>query len=60
MIGVLCDKRMPSRVKGKLYRIAAMMYGSETWAMRKAEVKANYGDYGNEDVEVDVWVDQKR
>ena len=32
LTGVLCDKRMPNKLKGKLYRTVArpaMMYGSE-------------------------------
>ena len=33
--GVLCDKKMPLRLKGKIYRTVvrpALMYGSECWA----------------------------
>ena len=39
--GVLCDKRIPTRLKGKFYRTAirpAMMYGSECWATKKQHV----------------------
>nr|XP_043638031.1 uncharacterized protein LOC122609035 [Erigeron canadensis] len=39
--GVMCDKRIPLKVKGKFYRVAirpAMLYGLECWAMTKAQV----------------------
>ena len=32
---VICDRKVPNKVKGKFYRIAirpAMLYGSECWA----------------------------
>ena len=38
--GVLCDKRMPVKVKGKVYgRVVrhAMLYGAETWATTKRQ-----------------------
>ena len=38
MSGVICDRRVPARVKGKVYRVAvrpAMLYGLETVALRK-------------------------
>nr|XP_043620167.1 uncharacterized protein LOC122592015 [Erigeron canadensis] len=38
--GVMCDKRIPLKLKGKFYRVAirpAMLYGSECWAMTKAQ-----------------------
>jgi hypothetical protein len=38
--GVLCDKRMPRRVKIKVYKTVirpVMMYGVETWALRKRD-----------------------
>ncbi|KAL6560155.1 hypothetical protein OROHE_006393 [Orobanche hederae] len=37
--GVLCDKKVPLKLKGKFYRLAirpAMLYGSECWAMKKS------------------------
>ena len=37
--GVLCDRRISARVKGKVYKAVvrpALLYGSETWAMKKA------------------------
>ncbi len=40
--GVLCDKRISARVKGKVYKSVvrpAMMYGAETWAVKRAQVK---------------------
>ena len=40
--GILCDRRISFKVKGKLYTTVvrlAMMYGAETWAMKKAQEK---------------------
>ena len=40
--GVLCDRRMNMKVKGKVYRTVvrpALMYGAETWALKKAQEK---------------------
>ena len=40
--GILCDRRISLRVKGKVYKTVvrpAMMYGAETWAMKKAHEK---------------------
>ncbi|KAL6564099.1 hypothetical protein OROHE_005339 [Orobanche hederae] len=37
--GVLCDKKVPSKLKGKFDRATiryALLYGSECWAMMKA------------------------
>ncbi|GMP79314.1 hypothetical protein CsSME_00034912 [Camellia sinensis var. sinensis] len=39
--GVLCDKRIPTRLKGKFYRTAirpAMLYETECWATKKQHV----------------------
>ncbi|KAE8696948.1 Methylcrotonoyl-CoA carboxylase subunit alpha [Hibiscus syriacus] len=36
--GVLCDKKVPLKLKGKFYRMAirpALLYGSECWATKK-------------------------
>ena len=36
--GVLCDKKVPLKLKGKFYRVAirpAMLYGSECWPIKK-------------------------
>ena len=41
-IGVLCDRRIPVKLKGKFYRTAirpAMLYGSECWATKKQNVQ---------------------
>ena len=38
--GVMCDKRIPLKLKGKFYRAAirpAMLYGSECWPMTKVQ-----------------------
>ena len=40
--GILCDRRISLRVKGKVYKTVvrpAMMYGAETWAVKKAQEK---------------------
>ena len=41
-IGILCDRRISFRVKGKVFKTVvrlAMVYGAETWAMKKAQEK---------------------
>ena len=40
--GILCDRRISLRVKGKVYKTVvrpAMMYGAETWAVKNAQEK---------------------
>ncbi|KAE8660533.1 hypothetical protein F3Y22_tig00116951pilonHSYRG00347 [Hibiscus syriacus] len=40
--GVLCDKKVPLKLKGKFYRMAirpALLYGSECWATKKDHVR---------------------
>ena len=40
--GILCDRRIRLRVKGKVYKTVvrpAMMYGADTWAVKKAQEK---------------------
>lgn len=40
--GVLCDKRVPVKLKGKVYKSVvrpAMLYGAETWATTKGDEK---------------------
>ncbi|XP_039276063.1 uncharacterized protein LOC120349649 [Nilaparvata lugens] len=40
LTGVLCDKRMPVPIKGKVYKAAvrpAMLYGSECWPLKKQQ-----------------------
>ena len=39
---VLCDKRMPIGLKGKVYRTVvrpAIMYGSKYWALKKIQIQ---------------------
>ncbi len=36
--GVLCDRKIPNKLKGKFYRTAirpAMLYSSEFWALKE-------------------------
>jgi hypothetical protein len=38
--GVLCDKSLPERIKGKDFKVAirpAMIYSAETWAIKKTQ-----------------------
>ena len=40
--GVLCDKRVLPRLKGKVYRMvvrSAVLYGSECWPLKKTQVQ---------------------
>jgi len=40
LTGVLCDRRMPIAVKGKVYRTMirpVLIYGSEAWSLRRRE-----------------------
>ena len=40
--GVLCDKRVPLGLKGKVYRMvvrSAVLYGSEGWPLKKTQVQ---------------------
>ena len=42
LTGVLCDKKISARLKGKVYKTAvrpAMLYGSETWPMKRVHEK---------------------
>ena len=42
MTGVLCDRRMNVRLKGKIHKTVirpAMIYGAETWALKKIHEK---------------------
>ena len=59
--GILCDRRISLRVKGKVYKTVvrpAMMYGAETWAVKKAHEKKKVGCGGNEHVKMDEWSHQ--
>ena len=38
--GVLCDRKMPKKLKAKVYKAVvrpAMLYGAQTWCMKKAD-----------------------
>ena len=40
--GILCDKRMPQKLKGKFYRTIicpAMLYGAECWHTKRRHVQ---------------------
>jgi len=40
--GILCDKRVPQKLKGKFYRTAirpAMLYGTECWPTKRRHVQ---------------------
>ena len=55
--GVLCDRRMNVKIKGKVYRTVvrpALMYGAETWALKKAQEKKLEGGRRNENATMDV------
>ena len=55
----MCERRIHLRVKGKVYKTIvrpAMMYGTETWAVKKSQEKVGCG--GNEDVKMDEWSHQ--
>ena len=57
--GILCDRRIILRVKEKAYKTVvrpAMMYGAETWAVKKAREVVGCG--GNEDVKMNEWSHQ--
>jgi hypothetical protein len=46
--GVLSDKRLSERIKGKVFKVAirpAMNYSAETWAIKKTqEMKINVAE----------------
>jgi hypothetical protein len=54
--GILCNKRVPQKLKSKFYRMAirpAMLYGAECWPTKKATCSTiRYG--GDAHVEMDV------
>ena len=40
--GVLCDKKVPLKLKGKFYRVAvrpAMLYGAECWPVKRTHIQ---------------------
>ena len=39
MSGVLCDRRMKVKIKGKVDKATSNVYGAETWAVKKVHDK---------------------
>ena len=40
--GILCDRRIPLRLKGRVYRMVvrpALLYGAECWPIKKSQVQ---------------------
>ena len=73
--GVVCDRKMPVMLQGKIYRIVenpALMYGAETWATTKGhkrrldvnEMRMLRWMCGvtkkDEDAAMDMWSDKER
>ncbi|KAF3678671.1 hypothetical protein FXO38_03136 [Capsicum annuum] len=57
--GVLCDKKVPPKLKGKFYRVVvrpALLYGAECWPVKNSHIQKNEGGT-NADVALDVWAD---
>ncbi|KAF3660389.1 putative OTU domain-containing protein-like isoform X1 [Capsicum annuum] len=57
--GVLCDKKVPPKLKGKFYRVVvrpALLYGAECWPVKNSHIQKNEGGR-NADVALDVWTD---
>ena len=55
--GVLCDKRVPLDLKGKVYRMVvkpAVLYGSECWPLKKDAGPEVDGSW-DKDGQMDVW-----
>ena len=47
--GILCDRRISLRVKGKVYNTLvrpAIMYGADTWAQKKVQEKLDVAEDG--------------
>ena len=55
--GGLCDKRIPFRLKGSVYRMVvrpALLYGTECWPIKKTQVQKVDGNR-DDNASVDVW-----
>ena len=53
--GILCDGRVPHKLKGKLFKTTirpTMSYGTECWAVKKQQVINECS--GDENIEVSV------
>ena len=62
MSGVMCDKRVPPYVKGKIRKLIVqpdMLYGMETVPVTNSHVKETGSDI-NEDVHIGMWPHAKR
>ena len=60
-MGVLCNHRMPIKLKGKFYRTAirpTMLYGIECWAV-KYQTRAKTECSRDENALLDVWAREK-
>ena len=58
---MLCDKRVPLGLKGKVYRMVvrpAVLYGSECWPLKKTQVQRL--TVAEMDDKVDVWLYEDR
>ena len=57
--GILCNRRISLRVKRKVYKTVVrpvMMYGAETWAVKKAQEKLDVAEMRN--IKMDEWSHQ--
>ena len=56
---VLCDKRVPQKLKGKFYKMAirpAMLYGAECWPTKRRHTTCSTDKCrGNTYVALDLW-----
>nr|GEZ42798.1 hypothetical protein [Tanacetum cinerariifolium] len=61
--GILCDKNVPLKLKGKCYRVAirpTMLYGSECWLLTKKSSSCDYRQQDERRTIEMVWSCQRR